>query len=55
MDVCYLSTKTRSNIAYAVKNVARHTSKPTIQHMTAIIEVIEVIPHNNADSFCTTR
>ena len=39
----YLSTKTRPDIAYAVRTIARHTSKPTIQHWTAIKHILRYL------------
>ena len=39
----YLSTKTRPDVAYAVSNVARYTSKPTKQHWVAVKRIMRYL------------
>lgn len=42
-SLLYLSTMTRPDIAYAVSNVARFTSKPTKQHLTAVKRILRYL------------
>ena len=42
-SLLYLSTRTRPNIAYAVSNVARFCSKPTMEHWKSIKHIMRYL------------
>ena len=42
-SLLYLSTKTRPDIAYAVSNVARFCSKPTMEHWKSIKHIMRYL------------
>ena len=42
-SLLFLSTKTRPDIAYAVGNVARFSSKPTTQHWCAVKRIMKYL------------
>jgi len=49
-SLLYLSTKTRTDIAFAVRSVARFCAEPTLQHWTAVKRILRYL--RGASEFC---